>query len=83
MIILILKYFTKNVVEKDKYTFIFKSQFCNLPEIWFKSFKISFNFTFHGVFPWYKGISQILSQYIFAHLGDKLWPVTKVSKDLA
>ena len=86
--------------EKDKYTFIFKWQFCNLPEIWFQSFKISFKFTFHGVFPshkttflkvtdtrgsvkFYRNTSQILWLLPFAHLGDKLWPVTKVSKDLA
>ena len=49
-IILISKYFLKNVVSKNNFTFIFKSLFCNLAEIQFQSFKTPFKFTFHGVF---------------------------------
>ena len=37
------------VVLKDNFTFIFKSLFCNWPEIRSQSFKIPFKFTFHGV----------------------------------
>ena len=36
-----------------------------------------------GSVKFYRNTSQILWLLPFAHLGDKLWPVTKVSKDLA
>ena len=67
MIIIISKYFTKMIVEKDKYTFIFKSQFRNLPEIRFQSFKIPFKFTFHGVSPLHK-----TTFFVATHTGDQL-----------
>ena len=67
MIIIISKYFAKMVVVKDKYTFIFNSQFRNLPEIRFQSFKIPFKFTFLGVSPLHK-----TTFFVATHTGDIL-----------
>ena len=47
---IILKIFLKNVVYKGKFTFSFKNSFAIYQKSDFNRSKISFEFTFHGVF---------------------------------
>ena len=75
MIILISKYFLKDVVKKDKFTLTFKSQFCNLPEIRCQSFEIPFKFTFHVVFPSHK-----TTFFVATHTGDQFNFITTQPK---
>ena len=75
MIILISKYFLKDVVKKDTFTLTFKSQFCNLPEIRCQSFEIPFKFTFHVVFPSHK-----TTFFVATHTGDQFNFITTQPK---